>query len=268
MSVRPPIPRPSSRPPVQAVALPVAPPIGIAPVIRERLETLDLDDEDIMESAVPLRASAPPPLRRASSVPPPPPASVAPPASVPPPPESVVRATPLATPPPGWRPSLTDPTDLLFDGLYELNFLDALADAATLCASALGAALGARAVVVHHHDLTRRELSVVAAHGASAGAVVGSIEPSDDDLVAGAAICNESPVTMRFDGELPRLAPRRLSALGAPRTVVAVPAMAWGRCVGVIEVIDPDERYAARVSDATSYVAERFAEFLSHRVAA
>lgn len=278
MSVRPPIPRPSSRPPAKAVALPVAPPIAIAPVIRERLETLDLDDDDIVESAVPLRASAPPPVRRASSVPPPPPASVAPPASVPAsvappasvpaPPESFVRAAPLATPPPGWRPSLTDPTDVLFDGLYELNFLDALFDAATLCASALGTALGARAVVIHHHDLTRRELSVVAAHGATAGGVVGSTEPSDDDLVAGAAICNESPVTMRFDGELPRLAPKRLSALGAPRTVVAVPAMAWGRCVGVIEVIDPDERYAARVSDATSYVAERFAEFLSHRVAA
>jgi len=44
--------------------------------------------------------------------------------------------------------------------------------------------------------------------------------------------------------------------------------MAWGRCVGVIEVIDADERFASRVADSAAYVAERLAEFLSDRVAA
>lgn len=261
-----PRPSPSSPPrPALAGAVPILPAIG-APLIRERLETLDLEDDDIVESAPQpaRRSSAPPPplpIRRSSA---PPPA----PASVPAPPVSTVRATSIATPLPGLRPSAPDPTDVLFDGLYELNFVHSLDDAATLCAAALGAALGARAVVVHAHDLARRELRALAAHGAEQCGVVGSTEPSDDDLVAAGAICNEGPITMRFDGELPRVAPRRLAALGAPRTVVAVPAMAWGRCLGVIEVIDADERFAPRVADAAMYVAERFAEFLSHRVAA
>ena len=73
---------------------------------------------------------------------------------------------------------------------------------------------------------------------------------------------------MRFDGELPRLAPRRLELLGAPRTLVAVPAMAWGRCVAMIEIIDADERFAPRVADAAGYVAERLAAYLSGRLAA
>jgi hypothetical protein len=263
------VPRPSPSSPPRAPlagAVPLLPVSVVAPLIRERLETLDLEDDDIVESAPqPVRrSSAPPPplpLRRSSAPPPPP-------ASVPAPPVSTVRATSIATPLPGPRPSAPDPTDVLFDGLYELNFVQTLEDAATLCAASLGAALGARVVVVHAHDLTRRELRAVAAHGAEQCGVVGSTEPSDDDLVAAGAICNEAPITMRFDGELPRVAPRRLSAVGAPRTVLAVPAMAWGRCLGVIEVIDADERFAARAADAAMYVAERFAEFLSHRVAA
>ena len=79
--------------------------------------------------------------------------------------------------------------------------------------------------------------------------MLGSSDGSEDDLVASAVICNEKAVTMRFDGELPRLAPRRLGMIGAPRTLVAVPAMAWGRCVAVIEIIDADERLASRVAD-------------------
>ena len=98
--------------------------------------------------------------------------------------------------------------------------------------------------------------------------ILGTSGSSDDDLVAAAVICNEKAVTMRFDGELPRLAPRRLELIGAPRTLVAVPAMAWGRCVAMIEVIDADDRYAARVSDAAGYVAERLAAYLSGRRAA
>ena len=85
---------------------------------------------------------------------------------------------------------------------------------------------------------------------------------------ASAVICNQKPVTMRFDGELPRLAPRRLSMTGAPRTLVAVPAMAWGRCVAVIEIIDADERLANRVAYSGAYVAARLAEFMSQQAAA
>jgi hypothetical protein len=152
--------------------------------------------------------------------------------------------------------------------MYELEHAASSWQAASICAGALVKALGARAVVVHSHDLVRRELRTIGVHGDRVGDLLGGSDLSDDDLVASAVICNEKPVTMRFDGELPRLAPRRLEILGAPHTLVAVPAMAWGRCVGMIEVVDPDERVAARVADSASYVAERLAAYLSGRLAA
>ena len=122
--------------------------------------------------------------------------------------------------------------------------------------------------MVHAHDLSTRELRAIGVHGEGEFDVLGSSDGSEDDLIASAVICNEKAVTMRFDGELPRLAPRRLGMLAAPpRTLVAVPVMAWGRCIAVIEIIDPDERLASRVADSASYVAERLAEFMSEQAA-
>ncbi len=162
---------------------------------------------------------------------------------------------------------MSDPTDLIFDGMYGLTFARSAGEAADLCAETLAKALGARAVVIHTHDLTSRELRAIGAHGDGDFDIIGSAEASDDDLVASAVICNQKSVTMKFDGELPRLAPKRLHAVGAPRTVVAAPAMSWGRCLAIIEVIDADERYAARVADSAAYVAEHFAKFLCRQAA-
>jgi hypothetical protein len=164
--------------------------------------------------------------------------------------------------------SMIDPSEALFDGMYDLNYAESIWHAARLCATSLGVALRARSVIIHAHDLSTRELRAIGAHGEGAFDVLGSCDASDDDLIASAVICNEKAVTMRFDGELPRLAPRRLGMVGAPRTLVAVPAMAWGRCVAVIEIIDADERLASRVADSAAYVAERLAEYMSHQVAA
>lgn len=177
-----------------------------------------------------------------------------------PPPESRVQVK--------REPSAVEPMDVLFDGIYEMNFVDTAVEAADVCAMALAKALRARAVVIHAHDLVRRELRAIGAHGVSPSEILFTTASSDDDLVASAVICNSAPVTMRFDGELPRLAPKRLGLVGAVRTLVAVPALSWGRCVAVIEVIDADERVASRVADSAAYVAERLAEFLSERAAA
>ncbi len=161
------------------------------------------------------------------------------------------------------RLSINDPTDLIFDGMYGLTFAKSTGEAAEMCAETLARALGARAVVIHTHDLMSRELRAIGAHGDGDFDIIGSAEASEDDMVASAVICNQKSVTMKFDGELPRLAPKRLHAVGAPRTLVAAPAMAWGRCLAIIEVIDADERFATRVADSAAYVAEHFAQFLS-----
>lgn len=253
------------------------------------------------------RSSAPPPLPARASQPPPAPKSrPAPPSSrassrVPAPPQSEVRVTgtkvpssshvvippappvpaelapapvpaqvPVAVAPPvdPARPSsLLDPTDVLFDSIYDLQFAETAWQAASVCASALASALRARAVVVHAHDIERRELRTIAAHGSGGADVLGSAEACDDDLVASAVLSNGKALTMRFDGELPRIAPKRLSVVGAKRSLVAVPALSWGRCIAVIEVVDADERLAQRVQDATAYVADHLASFLARTAA-
>lgn len=303
-SSRPPIPRPvakSSAPPPPAVESVKNIPAAYAvepPVIRDRAPNLELEvgDDDIVEAEpvnlVRRSTPPPPPPARKSSVPP---VSVQPvfnvvevpkPAPLPviaepsPVAESVVPA-PVSSAPArlpaddepssGIRsvsPSIPDPLDILFDAVYELEFADSPEAAALVCAKALQDALLAKAVVIHSHHLTRREIRVIGAVGPSAGKVLGTVEPGEDDFVASAAICNGKPVTMTFHGELPRLAPTRLSTLSASRSLVAVPILAWNRCVALIEVIDADDDYAARVADAVAYVGERLAEFLAERAAA
>lgn len=242
-------------------------------MIRERYRTVDLEDDDIVESAPSskiARKSTPPPAppARKSSAPPPPPSSmiVA---------KPIEAVAPVAIPPPAAVPtiaapragSLPDPTDILFDAVYELNFASSTWEAAGMCAETLARALGARTVVIHTHDLERRELKAIGASGDGDFDIIGMSGSSEDDLIASAVLCNQKSVTMKFEGELPRMAPSRLYATGAPRSVVAVPAMAWGRCLAIIEVIDADERFDGRVADSAAYVAERFAEFLIENAA-
>lgn len=238
------------------------------------METLDLVDDDIIGVA------APPP-RRSSAPPPPPPVRVSsPPASVRPsslPPASVRSsvAAPASVAPRSSvaapaapashvaaRLSANDPTELLFEGVYNLAFAKSAGEAAEMCAETLAKALGARAVVIHRHDLASNELRAIGAIGDGDFDIIGTATATDDDLVASAVICNQQSVTMRFDGELPRIAPKRLHHVGAPRSVVAAPAMSWGRCLAIVEVIDADERYAAKVADSAAYVADRLAQFL------
>ena len=255
----------------------------VPPIIRERMaSTLELADDDIVEAApVAVRRSTPPPPppSRSTVVPKLEGVTVAKIAPMPVPniavepiPESHVQLKPAPVqaiePVKAKLESMLDPSEALFDGMYDLVYADSQWQAARLCASALGRALGARSVIVHTHDLVTHELRAIGVHGDGEFDVLGSSDLSEDDLVASAVICNQKAVTMRFDGELPRLAPRRLGMIGAPRTLVAVPAMAWGRCVAVIEIIDADERFAGRVADSAAYVAERLAAFLSDRAAA
>lgn len=233
-------------------------------------------------SAPQLVASAPPPVAPmvapapVATTPPPapvvtPPVAVAPPAPAPMATAPVTMLAPMRAPQPSITKtfgSLTDPTDILFDVLCELEFADTAKGAAQMCSEGLARALGARAVIIHMHDDGQHELRTIAAHGPRTAALVGSTEPSEDDFIGGAVLCNGKPVSMTFDGELPMVAPRRLKVIGVNRSVVAVPAMIWKRCVAIIEVVDADERYAPRTSDAALYVAKRLAEYLVQRAAA
>jgi hypothetical protein len=262
-------------PGVRTTTIPPAPASGVA--VRDQAKIATAPDLDELERAwdeAAARIDAPSwalPAHAPESIAPTPALPAAPPVSVSPPPVSVspppVSSQQPSPAPPVLRLSAADPTDVIFDGIYGLTFARSTGEAAEMCAETLAKALRARAVVIHTHDLLSRELRVLGAHGEGDFDILGSAEPIDDDLVASAVICNERSVTMTFDGELPRLAPKRLHAVGAPRTLVAAPAMSWGRCLAIIEVIDADERYANRVADSAAYVAERFAQFLAAHAA-
>jgi len=276
------------------------------PVIRDRMPTLELADDDlVVEEPIARRRSTPPPpppvrstivprveglvMPRIAPMPVPhidtPVAALAP--VVAPVTEFApvsriqpVQQRPTSAPVMSFEPvktveavkpkleSMLDPSEALFDGMYELNYADSHWEAARLCATALGRALGARTVIIHAHDLVTHELRAIGVHGDGEFDLLGTADGSDDDLVASAVICNEKAVKMRVDGALPRLAPKRLGMIKAPQTLVAIPVLAWGRCVALIEIIDADERLATRVADSAAYVAERLAEFLSARAAA
>ncbi len=264
-------------PPAAAVPVDVAPISTPAPMSRPiaMKSSIPTPPQSFVVGDAPVPAATPAPVSVAPppvSVAPPPPSTMPAPASVAPPPVVVPAPAPAPAPVAAFDPhrpsSLLDPTDVLFDSIYDMQFAETSWQAARVCAQALATALRAKAVVVHEHDLVRRELRTIAAHGAGDMDVLGSSAASDDDLVASAVLSNGKPLTMRFEGELPRIAPERLSTVGAQRSLVAVPALSWGRCIAMIEVIDADERLASRVSDAAAYVAEHLAAFLIRAAAA
>jgi hypothetical protein len=226
----------------------------IAPelVVRDKWPTVDLNDEDLME--VESCTLGAPPSKPARAVPTK---------------SGVLKKVEASVVAPATArlDSIFDPAEVLFEGMYQVELATSAWQAASVCATALQRALGARSVVVHSHDLVRRELCVIGVQGEGSNEL-GSTNASDDDLVASAALCNERAVTLRFENELPRLAPSRLAILGAPHTLVAVPAMAWGRRVALIEIVDSEERFSTRVAGAGAYVAERLAAYLSGRMAA
>ena len=190
-----------------------------APVFRDRLPTLELPDEDLVEDPDP-QCDAP-------------------------------------------SESQLDRSASLFESMYEMGFVESAWQAARICADALGRHLGARAVIVQAHDPVRGELRTIGVHGTAADQL-GAAHSSDDDIVSSAVLCNETPMTLRLDAELSRLAPRLRGSVGASCTLVAVPAMAEGRCLAVVEIVDADEDVGLQLV-AAAYVAQRFAEFLSAR---
>jgi len=60
----------------------------------------------------------------------------------------------------------------------------------------------------------------------------------EDDFLASTVICNGKPLTMPIDGELPRLAPDRLRAMGAAKSVMAAPVTVGTEVRAMIELVD------------------------------
>jgi hypothetical protein len=65
-----------------------------------------------------------------------------------------------------------------------------------------------------------------------------------------------------IDGDLPRVAPERLRAVGAAKTLLATPAIANGEVVAMVEIVDASEANAAVVEKAVAHAASQLAAFL------
>lgn len=182
-----------------------------------------------------------------------------------------------APPPPGSRtPSnrphasaSRDPLEIVREAIGELEFFDSPQAAAAVCSSALTLGLGARAVVIHAHDARRKEIRIVAATGPGSESLTGMAALVEDDVVAATVVVTSASMTLVIDPTvgLPRRAPDRLKALGATRTVVAIPALVKKRVVAIIEVVDAKESAATAVEPAGEYAAIQLARFLVARKA-
>jgi hypothetical protein len=127
------------------------------------------------------------------------------------------------------------------------------------CASALFKELRARAVLIHLLGRSGDELRTVGVAGQRAGDLLGEAFLVKDDGFSRAVIEGCAPLHARFDGPTPVPVPARLAALAPSRFFVAEGVRVIGSCVGVVEVIDPEERYEAASPSAAGVVAGRLA---------
>jgi hypothetical protein len=164
-------------------------------------------------------------------------------------------------------PAKRDPIATLLEDIGDLELFGSAWQAAGICAAALVKALGAEAVLVHAVDAQAAELRIIGVHGAKTRNLLGECATVEDDFVGSTVASNGRPMTMRFDGELPRVAPPRLGLVEAKRSLVAVPVMASSGCVAVIEVVDADESLASKVAVACGHVAERMLKLFAARAA-
>lgn len=131
------------------------------------------------------------------------------------------------------------------------------------CATVLAKTLDARAVVIHRYDASVRELRIIGIEGASSDGLLGSVSNADDDFVAMNVLAGEQTMTVRIDGALPELAPLRLRALGASRSVVALPVMSGAACVALVELVDVEERSESIVADVCELLSDQLRRVLT-----
>lgn len=247
------VPRPASvRPPAATLVASPAPPSAGSKIPPHRApapSSVDLLDDDIVEVNDVQPASKPisrivPKLAARPSVAPPAP----------------VRIAPLVA------PKITllrrDAFEQVKEAVGELAYFATPWQAAGVCAQALEKALGASAVIIHSYDARTTELRVVAARGPEADLLLGASALVEDDFVGSTVVANKKPMSMTIDGELPRIAPDRIRAMQAKKSLVASPAIANGDVVAMIEIVDAVEANAAVVEKAIGHAAAQLGAFL------
>ena len=131
------------------------------------------------------------------------------------------------------------------------------------CAAVMAKTLDARGVLIHRYDEAARELRIIGVDGADTEELLGSVASVEDDFIAVNVLASGARMKVRVNGELPELSPRRLRALGASRSIVAVPIMGAGGCVAIVELVDVDEGCEPIISEVCELLSEQLLRVLS-----
>ncbi len=280
--VAPPLP-PQARvtsvaPPAPVLAASVAPVEIPEPPPSNRIPSMAISTRDVIEHVQ--RLSSPPPIPASiapASIPPAPIASApsvpAPIAFVPPtPPQTLLApidpfasfAAPALVPAP--RMSVMDPTDLLFDAMYDLGLFETAVEGASYCLASILRALPSRAGMIHLFDTDTREFVTVYAQGPGSDELLMN-RHSDEDWLIAAAVCKHKPLTMGYGDAVGGRPLDRHAKFGPIKSVLVAPVFSWGRCLGVIELVDPADgsSFDVRSENAVAYAADRYGEFLGER---
>jgi len=148
------------------------------------------------------------------------------------------------------------------EAIGELELLASTWQAAGVCCAALARALGARAVIIHAHDPAKSEIRIIATWGDPADGLMGASALVEDDFLASTVICNGKPMTMPVEGQLPRLAPDRLRAMGASKSVVAAPVTVGTEVRAMIELVDANGA-SVTIGAAVDYASAQLGRFLA-----
>ncbi len=168
--------------------------------------------------------------------------------------------------PPPPSSSLLDPIPVMMVKMGDLANAASLEHAANVGASSLAKALRAKAVLVHLYEVKSGETRVLGTDATTAKDTFGVKELGADDVIASTVITSKRPLSLRFEDE-PNALPRRLALLGAERAYVCVPVTIDRQRIVILEVVDADPRFGARVVDAVELVADRLVPFITHREA-
>jgi GAF domain-containing protein len=153
----------------------------------------------------------------------------------------------------------------LFESMHDLHFLRDALDGGQFCLALATEVLPAKVALIHFFDIEKREWVVACTRGKDTNRLLTLRTPESDELLREAARKRRALVTP--DASAATTAAQRYQQLGGARSLIIAPIMQAGRALGAIEIINPLDGmpFTEDESNAMTYIAEQFAEYLGSR---
>lgn len=159
----------------------------------------------------------------------------------------------------------SDPIDVLFDVMEDLESAETAVEAGAVCLASLVRAIPSRGGIVHLYDADARDFVAVYAMGARSERLI-LTRSEESDLLIGAALRKHEPIVMSYgkNGTAPRPLDRHF-LLDAKKDVIVCPIVDGVRFLGALELVDSkrSDGFDKASQHAMQYVADRYAGFLA-----